>query len=581
MRRQRQYLVLLLIFMSSAAPARAQTKADAIDDLVAKYHEYDMFNGAVLVAESGEVLYEKAVGLANAEWNVPNSLDTKFRIGSVTKQFTAALILQLVEEGKIDLEDPITAYLPDYPAKHGDRVTIHQLLTHTSGIPSYTSMPEMEVFSRTAYEPDSFLTNFWDRDLQFEPGAEWSYNNSGYFILGVIVEKLTGQDYDDALRTRILDPAGLHDTGYDRFEEVIDKRASGYTRFGGRLERASFLDSSVPYSAGMMYSTVRDLYKWDQSLYAGALFDKDETAALWFGPHVDVPGEASGGYGYGWFTRTVQLGDTEVEVVEHGGGIPGFITGFWRIPADGHTIIAMDNTSSQQVGDLVHGIAAILYGEPAPEPKRPIADVISGVIETEGIEAATRRYRELKAKSSEGYDFGEMQLNMLGYGYLRSGDVRTAIEIFKLNVEAFPEAYNVYDSLGEAYMAADDDDRAIANYRKALELNPGFDNARQMLKKLGVEVEEQTVQLSDALLDEYVGSYAIQPNFVLSITREGEQMFVQATGQPRAEIYPSSETKFYLKVVDAQLTFERNEDGAVHRVVLHQNGQDMPATRTD
>ena len=581
MRGHRHYLILFLIVAAAAAPARAQNKADAIDDLISKYHEYNMFNGAVLVAEGGEVLYEGAVGPANAEWDIPNTPDTKFRIGSVTKQFTTALILQLVEEGKIDLEDPITAYLPNYPAKHGDRVTIHQLLTHTSGIPSYTSMPEMDVFSRTSYEPDSFLTNFWDLDLQFEPGAEWSYNNSGYFILGVIVEKLTGQDYDDALRARILDPIGLHDTGYDHFQEVIEKRASGYTRMGGRLERATFIDTSVPYSAGMMYSTVRDLYKWDQSLYEGGPFKKDETKALWFGPHAEVPGEDGGGYGYGWFTRTVEIGDTKVDVVEHGGGIPGFITGFWRMPDDRNTIIVMDNTSSPQVGDLVRGIAGILYGEPAPEPKRPIAGVIGAVIEEDGIEAAKRRYRELKETSPESYDFGEMQLNMLGYGYLGSGDVQTAIELFKLNVDAFPEAYNVYDSLGEAYMAAGDDERAIANYRKALELNPGFDNARQMLKKLGVEVEEVSVELSDALLDEYVGKYAIQPTFVLSITREGEQMYVQATGQPRAEIYPTSETEFYLKVVDAQLTFERNGDGAVHRVILHQNGQDMPADRVE
>ncbi len=574
-------MLMTALVATTAREAPAQTKAVEIDELIAKYEEFGLFNGSVLVAADGDVVYKKGIGMANMEWGVPNTPDTKFRIGSVTKQFTSALILQLVEEGKIALDAPITTYLPEYPAEQGARVTMHHLLTHTSGIPSYTGLPSMRDVERNTYAPDSFLTTFWNLDLEFEPGAEWRYNNSGYFILGAIIEKVTGESYADALRSRILNPLGLHDTGYDNYEDIIEKRATGYVRAGSGYQHPRFLHTSIPYAAGMMYSTVEDLYKWDQSLYGGGLFKKDETKALWFGPHVDMPGDDGTGYGYGWIATQKKVGEAEINVIEHGGGIYGFTTGFWRMPAERNTIIAMDNTGGSQVGSMLLGIASILYDQPVPEPKRPIADVMSRTIEEKGIEEGLRHYRELKAKSPDMYDFSESQLNMLGYSYLGKGDTETAIEIFKLNVEAYPEAFNTYDSLGEAYMEAGDDEKAISNYRKALELNPGLDNARQMLARLGVEVPELHVDVPEDILESYVGRYQLQPNFILAVTRDGRQMFVQATGQPRAEMFPSSENEFYLKVVDARLTFNRNGESEVTSLVLHQNGQNMPADRVE
>ncbi len=581
MRVHRLFPTLLLLVAAIAPVALAQDKADAIDSLVSKYHDFGLFNGAVLVAADGNVIFKKGVGLANMEWDVPNSPDTKFRVGSVTKQFTAALILQLAEQGQIDLDDPITVYLPDYPAKSGDSVTIHHLLTHTSGIPSYTGLSTMKEFERKAFEPDSFITTFWNLDLEFEPGAEWRYSNSGYFILGAIIEKVTGESFADALRTRILSPLGLHETGYDQHGEILKNRATGYVKSGTGYERARYLDSSIPYAAGMMYSTVEDLFKWDQSLYGGGPFKKDETKALWFGPHVDVPGDEKSGYGYGWFATEEKIGDIVIDVTGHGGGIYGFTTTFWRMPDDGHTIIVMDNTGGSQTGAVVRSIAAILYDQPVPDPKRPIAAVMQETIEKEGVEQAVQNYRELKAASPDSYDFSESQLNLLGYRYLGEGDVQTAIRIFELNVEAYPDAFNTYDSLGDAYMEAGNNERSIANYRRALELNPGFDNARQMLKRLGVEVEETSIELSEDLLEHYEGKYALQPSFVLTVTREGRRMFVQATGQPRAEMYASSENQFFLKVVDARLTFYRNGEGEVAGLVLLQNGQEMKANKVE
>ena len=571
--------VFCAIFLQTA-PAVAQNKAEQIDALLTKYHNFGLFNGTVLVAEGGEVIYKRAFGHANMEWDIPNTPATKFRIGSVTKQFTATLILQLVEEGKIDLQERITSYIPSYPKAQGDRITIHQLLTHTSGIPSYTGLPNFESeFSRDPYEPDSFLAVFSGLDLEFDPGAEWRYNNSGYFLLGVIIEKVTGKPYDKVLRERILLPLGLDNSGYDHYGEIIERHATGYVKAGGGYEHAAYLDTSIPYAAGMMYSTVEDLYKWDQRLYDNGPFQKPETKALMFTPHAVVAGDSSMHYGYGWFIRTVPVGKDTVKVIEHGGGIPGFITGFWRMPEERHTVIVMDNTTNPKGEEVVRGIVHILYGVPAPEPKQSIADVMREVIDTEGMEAAVARYLKLKANKPDAYDFGESELNRLGYYYLGSGDTDTAIRIFQLNVEAYPEAFNTYDSLGEAYLEAGDRERAIVNYQRALELNPGSQNARAVLKRLGVEVEEEEVNVPDEVLKSYVGKYELQPGFMLTITKEGTQMYAQATGQSRAEIYPSAENKFYMKVVPAQLTFNLNEAGEVESLTLHQDGQEMLAKK--
>ena len=221
--------LLVLLLAACFQPARAQDKAAQIDALLAKYHEYGQFNGAVLVAENGAVIYKKGFGDANMEWGVANTPATKFRIGSVTKQFTATLILQLMEEGKISLDGTISDYLPGYPPAQGDKVTIHHLLTHTSGIPSYTGLPGfMQENTRDPYAPDSFLTFFSSLDFEFEPGSQWRYNNSGYFLLGAIIEKVTGKAYDEVLRERILDPLGLHNTGYEHNNDIIQNFASGH-----------------------------------------------------------------------------------------------------------------------------------------------------------------------------------------------------------------------------------------------------------------------------------------------------------------------------------------------------------------
>ncbi|HYO47373.1 MAG TPA: serine hydrolase, partial [Gemmatimonadota bacterium] len=481
--------------LSAVTSVSAQSMVERIDALVSRYHEIHLFNGVVLVAEDGRAIYERGFGDAVMEFDVPNTVDTKFRIGSVTKQFTAAIVLQLVEEGKIDLQGKITDYLPEYPAAQGGRVTIHHLLSHTSGIPSYTGLPGfMQDRVREPFEPaDSLLSVFSGMDFEFEPGSSWNYNNSGYHILGVIIEHVTGEPYDRVLRERILEPMGLLDTGYDHFPDVVERKALGYVRVPGGYQHAPYLDTTIPFSAGMMYSTVGDLLKWDQALYGQGLFREAATWEAYFSPHAETGGPDPARYAYGWFVRDVPMGPDTVHVIEHGGGIFGFTTGFWRIPEERRTVIVMDNTAGTRNEEILRGIVAIFHDQAPPEPRRPIADVMGEIEELEGVEAAVAAYRALRDSAASRYDFDEDELNDLGYIYLRRGDVDTAIRIFELNVEMFPGASNPYDSLGEAYLAAGDRERAIANYRRSLELNPGNENARRMLReRLAVEVADTT-----------------------------------------------------------------------------------------
>ena len=241
----------------------------------------------------------------------------------------------------------------------------------------------------------------------------------------------------------------------------------------------------------------------------------------------------------------------------------------------------LNNTGGTQLGAMSQGIANILYGEPADPPRQPISQVMRKAIEEMGVDAAIEHYRHLKESEPDAYNFAENQLNNLGYEYLRGGDTETAIAVFKLNVEAYPKAFNPYDSLGEAYMMAGDNEKAIANYKKSIELNAGNQNGKDMLKKLGVEMDEEALTLTAEILDRYVGVYELQPNLKITITREGTQLFGQGTGQPQAELFPQSETRFYLKVAPIQLEFNVNDGGVAESLTLYQGGQEMNAPRVE
>jgi len=462
----------------------AQDKASKIDELIQIYYDYGQFNGTALVAEGGKVIFNKGYGLADMEWNIPNKPDTKFRIGSITKQFTAMLILQLVEKGKIDLQGKLSDYLPYYRKDTGDRVTIHHLLTHTSGIPSYTGLPNFfEEISRDPYPVDEFIKTYCSGDLEFEPSSKFVYSNSGYFLLGAIVEKVSGERYEDALKAKILDPLGMKNTGYDHYEALIPHRASGYEKRAGGYENAPYLDMSLPYAAGGLYSTVEDLYIWDQALYKDKLLS-EEYKELMFKPYVSAEGSH---YAYGWIVgeKSFPKSKEKAQWVAHGGGINGFNTLIQRLVEDRHLIVLFNNTGGAPLGVISDGIINILYDKPYGLPKRSIADVIIKTLKEKGVKAAIDQYRDLKTNHPKDYLFQPRELNTVGYMVLQDmKNPEAAIEIFKLNVEMYPKYANGFDSLAEAYMENGEMEKAIKFYAKSLELNPKNTNAIDKLNEI-------------------------------------------------------------------------------------------------
>ena len=469
-------ITVALLGQSVTTPASIPGK---IDDLVQKYVELEQFNGSILVAQGDGVILKKGYGMANFEWSIPNTPDTRFRLGSVTKQFTSMLIMQLVEEGKLSLDDKLADRLPYYRKETGSKVTIHQLLNHTSGIPSYTDIPNfMRDRSRLPLPLRELVTTHCSGDLGFEPGSKFAYNNSGYVILGAVIEHITGKTYELVLKERILDPAGMKATGYDHSEPLISRRAAGYQNGLDGVRNSDFLDMSLPHAAGALYSTVEDLHLWDQALYGTKLLSEADKKKLF------TPGLSN--YAYGWIVRKAPVGRDKAErtVIQHGGGINGFNTLIVRIPEDRTLVVLLNNTGGAPLNSISQGVGDILYGREPQPPKRSIARVLQATIREKGVEAALAQYREIKGKNTQGYELGEGELNQLGYSLLGSGRVDDAITVFKLNVESFPKSSNPYDSLGEAYATKGEKELAIKNYARSIELNPANVNGIKRLQDL-------------------------------------------------------------------------------------------------
>jgi CubicO group peptidase (beta-lactamase class C family) len=572
-------LIFFLVLMSNMS--FAQTKVEQIEELLSTYEEYGKFNGSVLVSDQGKVIYKKGFGMANMEWDIPNQPNTKHRLGSITKQFTAMLILQLVAEGKLDLQAPITTYLPDYPKASGDIITSHHLLTHTSGIPNYTAFPKfIEDESRNPYTPEEFVKMFADKALDFTPGEKFSYSNSGYFLLGLLVEKLSGKSYEQMLQDKIFTPLNMKDTGYDNHGDILKNRATGYEKQGGGYVNSSYLDMSIPYAAGSIYSTVEDLYKWDQTLYTTSILPK-EYMTIYFKPNIPAFGNAN--YAYGWGVGYAKIGKSNdsIYAIGHGGGINGFNTNISRTTSNKSLVVLLNNTGGAPLNDMTKAIRGIMHGKEYDMPKKSIADAVLAVIEDKGIDAGILHYNSIK--DSETYSLREREMNAIGYQLMGSDKVEEANKVFQLIIEEFPTSSNAYDSFGESLMKLGKNDLAIKNYRKLVALNPNNQNGIDSLKKLGDDVSDlvKEVEVSNAVLETYIGKYELQPGFILTITREGNQLKTQATGQPVFDIFPKSENEFYLKVVDAQLVFNKNDADEIDSVTLFQGGREMIGRRID
>ena len=351
MRALQAIFVLLTVVPAVGQPIKEiATKADA-------YVTRQAFRGTVLLAKGGKVVLLKGYGLANVELDLANGSETKFRLGSITKQFTAAAILQLQERGKLRVGDKISKYVPGTPAAWNE-ITIHHLLTHTSGIPSYTNEAGYQVHMRErAGAPLDFIHRFRDLPLEFKPGEKFRYDNSGYFLLGVIIEQVSGVKYEDYLRQNIFEPLQMADTGYDWPAKILKHRASGYSKEVDGLEvNADFLDMGQPYAAGSLYSTVLDLFKWDRALYTTKVLTAESIEAAFTPNKYDWADGTK--YGYGWGIGQMHGHKT----VGHGGGINGFSTVIWRAIEEDATAIVLSNTDYGKVGQIGKDLLEMLLG---------------------------------------------------------------------------------------------------------------------------------------------------------------------------------------------------------------------------
>jgi CubicO group peptidase (beta-lactamase class C family) len=363
----------------TATNAELGSKADALIQPLVKA---DRFSGAVLVARDGKPIFRRGYGLANREWDIPNDPTTKFRIGSITKQFTAAAILQLQEAGKLSIDDLVSKYYPDAPAAW-NAITIKNLLTHTSGIPDYTAIPHfMEEENKRDRTPEEIVKLTADKPLAFPPGSRFSYDNSGYVLLGYIVEKASGERYADYMQRHIFDPLGMKSTGYDFSETILPKRAAGYRFNHGKIENARFLSMTEPFSAGALYSTVDDMLTWDKALTAGKLLNPASLQAMFT--------DYGHNYGFGWIINSY----SEHQHIAHGGGINGFATQFDRFPKDKLTVVVFSNREEIAPEDqIASGLAAIYLGLPAMAPvagseamlKRTIASLAVGTLNSDDM----------------------------------------------------------------------------------------------------------------------------------------------------------------------------------------------------
>ncbi|MDJ0688398.1 MAG: serine hydrolase [Xenococcaceae cyanobacterium MO_188.B32] len=338
---------------------------EKIEAYLQAHLETGYFMGSVLVSRAGEVLLSKGYGMANLEHSIANTPQTKFRLASLTKQFTAAAILKLQEQNLLDVHNSIATYLPDYP--HGEEITVNQLLNHTAGIPNFTSFDDYQTKKRLPTKLDDLIACFSDRPLEFTPGDRFSYSNSGYLVLTKIIETVSNRSYADYLQKYIFEPLGMKDSGYDRHETILKNRASGYVSTGEGYQNAEYIDMSVPSGAGGLYSTVEDMYKWERSLFTDAVLDRSSRDAM-FTSTVKITDEENEQiyHSYGWVIDT----QYSRHRISSNGGIEGFLTHIARYPDEQVAVVVLGNLQAFLPDKMGRDIAAILFGESYELPKK-------------------------------------------------------------------------------------------------------------------------------------------------------------------------------------------------------------------
>jgi len=531
----------------AAKSAQAAPSLEArLDALVGASYKPNEPGATVIVVKDGKTLLRKAYGIADTKGMKPMEAGMVLRLGSITKQFTAVGILMLAEEGKLALTDDITRFFPDYPAK-GKKITVEHLLTHTSGIASYTSRTDYPLTMGRDVTPAQMIDSFKNDPLDFEPGTAYRYNNSGYFLLGAIIEKVSGMPYAKFVEQRIFVPLGMKDTAYEGYERSKTAHAAGHTQGAQGYEHSTPLSMSQPYAAGSLVSSVDDLARWDAAVSQGKLL-KPASWKRAFTPYTLADGKPTG-YGYGWQVGSLQ----GVPVVSHGGGINGFSTYALRLPEQKVFVAVLSNADGgvANPGVVASKAAALAMGKPFREFREIALDAATldryaGVYEVEkGVTRSFRREGEVLV----------MQ---------RSGRPPMRLKAFSQNGFYLPDAFDCFEFV-------------VNGQGKAVSVNQYADGKELKQPRIGdAPAERSAVKIANEAYDKRVGRYQLAPGFILELSREGDRYYAQATGQGKLEIFAASDTVFFARAVDAEVRFDGSDSS---QLVLHQNGQQIKAPR--
>ena len=441
-------IIFLLFTTVIFITAFGQDKLEKLDELLKAYANQSRFNGSVLVIKDGKTILDKGYGFSNVNENQLNSPNTIFQVGSITKQFTAAVILKLQEENKINLQDQLSKYFPGYP--NSDSITIEHLLTHTSGIYSYTNDKDfMSSKINMPHSREQMLSLFKDKPLQFTPGTKWRYSNSGYLLLGYIIEDVTGLTYQQAIRNYIFIPLQMKNSGFDYTQLKNQKKATGYFQLVDEMNtQAPSIDSTISFASGSIFSTTADLYKFQQGMQSNSILSKStlETASTSF----------KNNYGYGFEIDSV----AGKRIIGHSGSIHGFVSNLVWVPGENTVVILLNNVTSPHLGKITNNIISLLYDQPYEVP-----------------------------------------------------------------------------------------------------------------------VLKTTITLPEKKLEEYTGVYEIAPQFNLTISLVNGSLLGTPQGQESRKLFPEKEDQFFLKEVDGQFNFSRNDKNEITGVTLLQGGKEITGKR--
>ena len=584
-------LILLFVFLfpfSVCAQKNSKDIEQFVKELDQKIpqllHDYIVPGTAIAIIENGEIILQKGYGYSNFDKKTKVTKTTGFNIGSISKTVAAWGVMKLVQEGKLDLDAPAEKYLNRWhlpESKHDvNGVTIRRLLSHTAGLslhgyPGWSPKDELPTIEESLNGKNNGPGRV---EIIMEPGTKWKYSGGGFSILQLIIEEITGKKFEVYMQEDILNPLGMTNSSYSIDENILNASSLEYNNF---LEEIDFELFTAQAAAGL-HTTIEDftnfaqasLYKSKKNTNYQRILSADYLAEM-----MEPAPAADGHYGLGYQVDSIQ--GTSITLRGHGGANTGWHA-FLRVNPDtndGFIVVtnggAGHNIYRQLFCDWIYWKTETTLGNRC-EVRISISNKMKEIIDDEGITNIGTHYAELKKNELDKYNFSEGQLNQLGYHYLGKENIENAIAIFKLNVDVFPNSSNVYDSYGEALLKGGDKEKAIENYLKSVELNPGNEYGIKVLNELGVTTDHLTdaINIDDHILQSYVGRYELSPGFVITVSKDGNQMKAQATGQGEFEIYPKSDNVFYLKVVEAQITFNLNDNGQVESMILLQGGNE-------